>query len=221
MPPFDPSWRCFLGSSFVDRWREKTRDFYTQEQEAYPRQANVFRAFSECPLGHLKVVIVGQAPYNNGNAGGLALSVRDGAPVPPSLWIVFSEIWREFSDVDVKVQHTKGNLVRWAQQGVLLLNSSLTIGQKNHNIKWESFTGRVLEKISKERCGIVFMLWGREAQKIGKCIVNNNGKHRVLCSSHPSPQSAWRKPKPFVGCNHFCEANQWLKERDITEINWA
>ena len=220
MPPFDTSWRSFLGGAYVDGWRRNAHALYEPAgQEVYPQQANVFRAFQECPRGHLKVVIVGEAPYDNGNADGLAFSVPSGVPVPPSLWIVFSTIWREFDPVH-DVQHADGNLVRWAQQGVLLLNSRLTIGQIPDSIRWGFFTRRVLEKIYEDMTGIVFMLWGNEAQKRGEHIVNN-GEHLVLRSSHPSPQSAWNEPNPFVGCQHFSRANQWLIQRGHTDVDWA
>lgn len=223
MPPFNQSWKSFLGDAYVDGWRRKARALYAQPgQRVYPQQENVFRAFDECPLDCLKVVIVGEEPYENENADGLAFSVPDGIPVPPSLWIIFSEICH---DLHIAVQHTNGNLVRWAQQGVLLLNSKLTIGRRR---QWGYFTQFVLRKTSEENDSIVFMLWGAKAQDRGEYIVNNNDEHLVLRSSHPSPQSAFNMPDPafnmpdpFVGCRHFSRANEWLEERDRPPVNWS
>ena len=157
---------------------------------------------------------MGEAPYENENADGLAFSVPDQILVPPSLWIIFSEICH---DLHIDVQHTNGNLVRWAQQGVLLLNSKLTIGRRR---KWGYFTQFVLRKISEQNDdGIVFMLWGEKAQDRGEYIVND--EHLVLRSSHPSPQSAFNMADPFVGCRHFSKANEWLVERGKPPVNWS
>ena len=156
---------------------------------------------------------MGEEPYTN-DADGLAFSVPDGIPVPPSLWIIFSEICH---DLNIAVQHTNGNLVRWAQQGVLLLNSKLTIGRRR---QWGHFTQFVLQKISEEKDGIVFMLWGAKAQERGEHIVNSNDEHLVLRSSHPSPQSAFNTLDPFVGCRHFSRAREWLEHRGL-EVDWS
>ena len=231
--PFDPTWKHLLGDAFVDEWRGKVDALYAQEgREVYPQQASVFRAFNECPLDCLKVVIVGQDPYDNGKADGLAFSVPDGVSVPPTLWIIFSKICH---DLLIAVQHANGNLTRWARQGVLLLNSSLTIekverasdsgagdgGERPCSISWEDFTGHVLKNLSEKRIGIVFMLWGEAAQKRCEHIVNKNGEHLVLCSSHPSPKSACKTSNPFVRCQHFSQANKWLRALGRTEVDWA
>ena len=134
MPPFIQSWKSFLGDAYVEEWRGRAHALYEQQEPpVFPQQVDVFRAFNECPLDCLKVVIVGEEPYTN-DADGLVFSVPDGIPVPPSLWIIFSEICH---DLHIAVQHTNGNLVRWAQQGVLLLNSKLTIGRRR---QWGYFT---------------------------------------------------------------------------------
>ena len=218
MPPFDPSWKRFLGDAYVEDWRQRADGLYTPAGQpcVYPDRRNVFRAFEECPLDCLKVVIVGEDPYGNGHADGLALSVPSGKPVPRSLWIVFSEICHE---LQITVQHENGNLARWAQQGVLLLNSRLTIGQKTP-IQWESFTGCVLRKISEKKTGVVFMLWGSKARALEPCIVGS-GRHFVLRTSHPSPQGAWHESGPFVGCQHFRRANKWLIGQGRPAVNWA
>ena len=214
MPPFNQSWKCFLGAAYVDEWRDKARELYAQQgQQVYPQQAHVFRAFNVCPLDCLKVVIVGEEPYENGNADGLAFSVSGRARVPPSLCNILSEIRY---DLDIAVRHD-GNLVRWAQQGVLLLNSKLTIGRRR---QWGYFTQFVLKKISEEKDGIVFMLWGALAQDRGEHIVNHNDEHLVLRSSHPSPQSAFNMPDPFVGCQHFSQAREWLEQRELA-VDWS
>lgn len=231
MPPFDQCWKHFLGEATVDCWQRKAADLYDRRQDVHPRQANdVFRAFNECPLARLKVVIVGQAPYDNAPADGLAFSVPDGVPVPPSLWIMFSEICH---DLRIPVQHTNGNLERWARQGILLLNSSLTLteGQPGENVDWDSFIDHVVERISRRvpagpghigptASGIVFMLWGNEAKERERRIVNGSNDHLVLTSSHPAPRSAFRTSKPFVGCRHFSEANAWLARQGSVPVFW-
>ena len=150
-------------------------------------------------------------PYDNGDADGLAFSVPGRKRVPQTLCNILSEI---LHDLGIAVKHD-GNLVRWAQQGVLLLNSRLTIGQTPDSIRWGFFTDRVLKKISEERTGIVFMLWGNTAQERGEHIVNN-GEHRVLRSSHPSTKSARNEPNPFVGCQHFSKSMA-----DTTGSHWC
>ena len=218
MPPFNQSWRCFLGDACVDIWRCRAAALYAQpgQQEVYPQQADVFRAFNECPFDCLKVVIVGEKPYKNGHADGLAFSVPSRQHVPPTLCNILSEIHH---DLDITVKHD-GNLVRWARQGVLLLNSSLTVGQMGRSITWGSFTNEVLKKIYEQRTGVVFMLWGEAANRRGRGFVDNHNGHRVLRSSHPSPQSASRTSDPFICCRHFEVANAWLVEQG-RPINWS
>ena len=227
MPPFNQSWRCFLDDAYVDRWRCKAAALYAQPgQKVYPQQADVFRAFNECPFDCLKVVIVGEKPYENEPyenepADGLAFSVPSRQRVPPTLCNILSEIHH---DLDITVKHD-GNLVRWARQGVLLLNSSLTVGQMDRSITWGSFTNKVLKKIYERRTGVVFMLWGKAANERGRGFVSDHRGHLVLRSSHPSPQgaspqSASSTSNPFIGCQHFEVANAWLIEQG-RPINWS
>ena len=218
MPPFDEPWRQFLGSSRVDKWRRKASCLYAQGYQVYPEQPKVFEAFNVCPHDQLKVVIVGEAPYENDNADGLAFSVPDRERVPLALCNVLNEV---LHNLDIAVSHD-GNLARWARQGVLLLNSRLTIGQRPHSIRWGKFVDHVLEKISEMPNGVVFMLWGDLAHRRGTDIDNN--RHLVLRSSHPSPKSAFTavgQHCAFVGCGHFRRANEWLACRDIAEVNWS
>lgn len=225
MPPFNQSWKSFLGDAYVDRWRRKARALYAQPgQRVYPQQENVFRAFDECPLDCLKVVIVGEEPYENENADGLAFSVSGRARVPPSLCNILSEI---HYDLGIAVGHD-GNLERWARRGVLLLNSSLTVGQISDSIRWGYFAKKVLKKIYEQRTSVMFMIWGKEANERGRDFVDNHNGHRVLRSSHPSPQSASNTLQiasntsgSFVDCQHFSRANEWLEERDRPPVNWS
>lgn len=225
MPPFNQSWKSFLGDAYVDRWRRRASALYAQQgQQVYPQQTHVFRAFDKCPIYCLKVVIVGEEPYENKNADGLAFSVSGRTRVPPSLCNILSEIRY---DLDIAVRHD-GSLVRWARQGVLLLNSSLTVGQRGDSVRWGHFTKKVLKKIYEQRIGVVFMLWGKEANKRGRDFVDNHNGHRVLRSSHPSPQSASNTLQTasntfdsFVDCQHFSRANARLVERGRPPVNWS
>lgn len=208
-------WKELLTSQYVEDWTGKADGVYQgQGNSVLPSREDVFRAFAECPFDRLRAVIVGKAPYDDGQANGLAFSTSQEGSIPPSLWIIFSKIIR---DVCPSVDYENGDLGRWATQGVLLLNSRLTIGHNGNSIKWGSFTNRVIGTIS-ERANrpIVFMLWGKDAIKKRKYI--DEGTHMVLRSSHPSPKSAFRGVGgqiPFINCEHFCEANEFLGDRAI------
>lgn len=183
----------------------------------YPPAEDVFNAFKATEFGNVKVVILGQDPYHGaGQAHGLAFSVREGVAVPPSL----ANIYKELAD-DIKgfriPQH--GYLQYWAEQGVLLLNTVLTVraGQAHSHatLGWERFTDEVVNQINQNREHVVFMLWGSHAQKKGAFI--DRSRHLVLSAPHPSPLSAYRG---FFGCKHFSRANAYLQEKGITPIDW-
>ena len=216
MPHVDQTWKRFLGDDLIGRWQGKASGLYGLQQQVYPQRENVFRAFNECPFGELKVVIVGEAPYPNENANGLAFSVQHGKRLPPSLCTILSEV---LHDLDIDVKHD-GDLTRWARQGVLLLNSSLTIGHTSR-IMWGLFTSKVLKAIHQRKCRIVFMLWGSRAVKRGSDLNDHNG-HLVLKSSHPSPisNSSTSTPlSPFRGCQHFLQASDFLANHGKT-VDW-
>ena len=220
--PFNAAWEALLEHDFVAEWQLKVQTIYDQQPDGlYPHQDHVFRAFDVCPLDQLKVVIVGEEPYDNGDADGLAFSVAAGARVPLSLCNILSEI---VVDLGIPVPHD-GNLERWAHQGVLLLNSSLTAGH-NTDIEWADFVTAVLRKIrDREHTNIVFMFWGAEARKrqTSAGIVDDDN-HRVLTSTHPAPQGAWQDThslKPFIGCRHFSQANTFLEERSRDPVDWG
>jgi uracil-DNA glycosylase len=184
----------------------------------YPSKDLIFNAFSRCGLAGLRVVIIGQDPYHGvGEANGLCFSVNDGITIPPSLKNIFTEINLEYKRVFFP---TSGNLEHWANQGVLLLNASLTVRKDTANshkhLKWNLFTDAVIQYISENNVDIVFMLWGNFAHKKGKKVDRN--KHYVLEAGHPSPLSANRGF--WFGNNNFVIANQYLKNKGFSEIEW-
>ena len=186
-------------------------------QVIYPPQADVFNAFKLTELENLKVVILGQDPYHGPNqAHGLAFSVRQGVRVPPSLQNMYKELALEYPDFQIP-QH--GCLESWANQGVLLLNTVLTVvatqPNSHRHLGWEQFTDKVIASISEQCQGIVFLLWGSHAQKKGRHIDRN--RHFVLDAPHPSPLSAHRG---FLGCGHFKQANELLVKQGKVPINW-
>ncbi|MGD1893791.1 MAG: uracil-DNA glycosylase [Cyclobacteriaceae bacterium] len=214
-----PSWKEKLAKEFDKAYFEALAQFLRaeyQNQVVYPPGREIFRAFDLIPFDQVKVVILGQDPYHGPKqANGLAFSVRDGITKPPSLINIFKEIRNEYN----KPMPDSGNLERWAQQGILLLNSTLTVRARqagSHQKKgWEEFTDAVIKKISDEREGVVFLLWGAYAQKKGAVI--DESKHYVLKSAHPSPFAADRG---FFGNNHFKLANEYLGENGKEEIDW-
>ena len=182
----------------------------------YPRGKDIFKAFELTPFYRVKVVILGQDPYHNpGQAMGLSFSVPDEVPAPPSLKNIFKEIE---SDLGVRLSG-RPNLEKWALQGVLMLNATLTVeaGQANSHsrIGWQTFTDKVIEKLSQEREGIVFLLWGRFARE-KKALIDGT-KHLVLEAAHPSPLAGGA----FFGCRHFSQTNQWLTSRGQEPIDWT
>ena len=215
----DPSWRARLSDEFEKPYFKSLIDFVKieyQTQVVYPPGKEIFRAFDCCDFDTVRVVIIGQDPYHGeGQANGLCFSVRDGVRLPPSLVNIFKEIKMDLG----KPIPATGDLERWAHQGVLLLNATLTVrasspGSHQHQ-GWEVFTDAVIKKISDEKENVVFLLWGAYAQKKGEIIDRN--KHLVLMSAHPSPFSADRG---FFGCKHFSKANAFLKAKGLQEIDW-
>ncbi len=194
-------------------------DFVKQEyqtQTVYPPGKEIFNAFDACDFSDVKVVILGQDPYHGaGQANGLCFSVHDGIRIPPSLVNIFKEI---HADLGKPIPAT-GNLERWARQGVLLLNATLTVRASSpgshQNKGWETFTDAVIRHISDERQHVVFLLWGSYAQKKGEVI--DRSKHLVLMSPHPSPFSADRG---FFGNKHFSKTNEYLVKQGLTPIEW-
>ncbi len=191
------------------------RNEYATKQ-IFPPPSKIFAAFDACPFDSVKVVILGQDPYHDvGQANGLCFSVADGVPMPPSLVNIFREI---HDDLGIDVP-SSGDLSRWARQGVLLLNSTLTVEAHraaSHQGKgWEDFTDEVVLRLATEREHLVFMLWGSYAIKKGAFI--DRDRHLVLTSAHPSPLSAYRG---FFGNRHFSRANEYLSAHNITPIEW-
>jgi uracil-DNA glycosylase len=188
------------------------------ENTCFPSKDLIFSAFNHCDFLNLKMVIIGQDPYHGeGEANGLCFSVNDGVKIPPSLRNIFREI---NEDLDSIFLPSSGNLEQWARQGVLLLNASLSVRKDTPNshkhLKWNIFTDAVIQKISNENEGIVFLLWGAFAHKKGSKIDRN--KHLVLESGHPSPMSA--NQGKWFGNKHFSKANAYLKKEGKTEISW-
>lgn len=186
-----------------------------------------FKALELTPLSQVRVVILGQDPYHGvGQAQGLAFSVASGVKVPPSLRNIFKEIGREFADVTVS-SLKDGSLVRWAEQGVLLLNTCLTVedGQPASHAKlgWAELTDALISLVATRNKNVVFMLWGAHAQAKQALLQTPEShamQHLVLCANHPSPLSAMRPPAPFIGCGHFGLANVFLIKQGLQPINW-
>ena len=215
----EESWKRRLAEEFEKDYFVKLTEFVRAEYASktiYPPARFIFNAFDHCPFDEVKVVIIGQDPYHGpGQAHGLCFSVAEGVPNPPSLQNIFKEI---LSDLG-KPLPPNGDLTRWANQGVLLLNATLTVQAHqagSHQRKgWEAFTDAAIRHLAEEREHIVFILWGAYAQKKGAFIDRN--KHLVLTSAHPSPLSAYNG---FFGNKHFSRTNEYLKAHGITEIEW-
>jgi len=215
----EDSWKEKLQPEFEKDYFKNLVDFVKNEyltKTIYPPGKFLFNAFDQCPFDQVKVVILGQDPYHEpGQAHGLCFSVNDGIPFPPSLINIFKEIE---TDLGIAIPKT-GNLLRWAQQGVLLLNATLTVrahsAGSHQNKGWETFTDAVIHRIAEEKEHVVFILWGAYAQRKGDFI--NQNKHLVLKSPHPSPLSAHRG---FFGNKHFSKANSYLIQSGQTPINW-
>ncbi|WP_297328708.1 uracil-DNA glycosylase [uncultured Bacteroides sp.] len=215
----EESWKTHLNSEFEKTYFQTLTDFVRNEygeHTIYPPGKLIFNAFNLCSFDNVKVVIIGQDPYHGpGQAHGLCFSVNDGVPLPPSLLNIFKEIK---NDIGVD-SPTTGNLTRWAKQGVLLLNATLTVrahqAGSHQKRGWETFTDAVIRALAEEKEHIVFILWGAYAQRKGAFIDRN--KHLVLSSPHPSPLSAYNG---FFGNKHFSQANQYLKQHGEKEITW-
>lgn len=215
----DPSWKIALNQVFGQRFVESLYAFVKDEYattKVFPPPKEIFNAFNHCPINSVKVVILGQDPYHGpGQAHGLAFSVRPGVPFPPSLSSVFKEIESDLG----KPLPLNGDLTRWADQGVFLLNATLTVRAHqagSHQKKgWEEFTDEVIRAISDQREHVVFFLWGAYAQK--KSILIDASKHLILKAPHPSPLSSYRG---FFGCKHFSKANEYLLANGVTPIDW-
>ena len=215
------SWLEPLADEFAQPYMQQLRAFLKAEKAAgkriFPPGEEIFSAFSHTPLDAVKVVILGQDPYHGeGQAHGLCFSVRPGTRVPPSLQSIYKEINAELG-LPIPAH---GYLAHWAEQGVLLLNSVLSVESAraaSHQGKgWETFTDRVIEVINTRREGVVFMLWGSYAWKKGAVI--NKRKHLVLKAPHPSPLSAYRG---FLGCRHFSSANAYLQDNGQQPVDWS
>lgn len=217
----EASWLAALADQFQQPHMRALKEFLQQEKRSgvsvFPPGAEIFSAFDHAPLHKVKVVILGQDPYHGpGQAHGLCFSVRPGVAIPPSLQNIYKELQR-----DLNIAHPgHGNLTAWADQGVLLLNSVLTVAATraaSHQGKgWETFTDRVVELVNRDRKNVVFMLWGSYAQRKGAVI--DAQRHCVLKAPHPSPLSAHRG---FIGCGHFSAANAYLAEHGQAPIDWA
>ena len=215
----DASWKKVLQDEFEKPYFAQLTNFVREEyktKKIFPPGNMIFSAFDHCPFDKVKVVIIGQDPYHNdGQAHGLCFSVNTGVDFPPSLINIFKEIERDLG----KPTPTSGNLERWAEQGVLLLNATLTVqahsagSHQGHG--WETFTDAVIRKVAEEKVHVVFMLWGNYAQQKGAVV--DGQQHLVLKSVHPSPLSAYRG---FIGCGHFSAANNYLIEKGLSPIHW-
>ena len=212
-------WKAILAEEFEKPYFAALTDFVRAEYaagEVFPTGKNIFRAFDKCPFDNLKVVIIGQDPYHGvGQANGLCFSVNDGVAFPPSLQNIFKEV---SSDTGAPMP-TSGNLDRWAEQGVLLLNAVLTVrahqAASHAGRGWEQFTDAVVRAIAERKSGVVYMLWGSYAQRKG--AIANPANNLILKSVHPSPLSSYRG---FFGCRHFSQANHYLRSIGKSEIIW-
>ncbi|MEP7250776.1 MAG: uracil-DNA glycosylase [Ginsengibacter sp.] len=216
----EESWKKVLKDEFEKAYFQQIVTFIKTEKAAgkiiYPPGPMLFNAFEEAPFNKVKVVLLGQDPYHNkGQAHGLSFSVPAGVHPPPSLINIFKEL---HSDLGIAIPST-GNLEPWALQGILLLNASLTVRQNepgsHSKIGWLQFTDTVIRKLSEEKTGIIFLLWGKFAQE--KQAIIDETKHFVLKAAHPSPFSA---DKGFFGCRHFSKTNELLSQQGKSPINW-
>jgi uracil-DNA glycosylase len=215
-----PSWLKPLAAEFEAPYMQQLKQFLLQEKNAgkiiYPVSKNIFNAFNSTPLDQVKVVIIGQDPYHGPDqAHGLCFSVQKGVQTPPSLQNIFKE---QLRDLGLPIPN-HGCLQAWADQGVLLLNATLTVEQAkagSHQGKgWETFTDKAIHLVSQSLSSVVFLLWGSYAQK--KVELIDSGKHLILKAPHPSPLSAHRG---FMGCGHFSKANEYLQQVNKTPIDW-
>lgn len=216
----EQSWKNVLASEFEKDYFKKLTDFvrgeYLSGKTIYPEPKNIFNAFNLCPLHNVKVVIIGQDPYHEpGQAHGLCFSVQSGVDLPPSLINIYKEIEQDIGHKSI----TNGDLTDWAKQGVLLLNSTLTVAAhvaaSHSGHGWETFTDAVIKAVNENCKNVVYMLWGSFAQEKAKMV--NAAENLILQSPHPSPLSAYRG---FFGNRHFSKANTYLIEHGKQPINW-
>ena len=217
----DQSWLNVIGAEFEKPYMLKLKQFLVEEKSSgktiYPAGSLIFNAMNTTPFDKVRVVILGQDPYHGeGQAHGLCFSVREGVALPPSLINIYKEIAAEYGSTITR----NGDLTRWAEQGVLLLNATLTVRQaqagSHQNKGWEEFTDAAIRAINDKHQHIVFMLWGSYAQKKGAFI--DRKRHLVLEAPHPSPLSAHRG---FLGCGHFKKANEYLEKNGLKAIDWV
>ncbi len=221
MVKLDPTWLELLSDQFEMPYFQRLKATLIEEKKkytVYPPGSKIFAALDECPVNKVKAVIIGQDPYHNpGQANGLCFSVSDGIEPPPSLVNIFQEL---HDDLGIPIPQS-GNLENWAHQGILLLNSSLTVrahqAASHSGIGWQQFTDTIIERISAIKENLVFLLWGNYAIRKKALIAKDRG-HLVLEAPHPSPLSAYRG---FFGCRHFSKANAFLKSKGLEEINWT
>lgn len=218
-PNIEESWKKILWSEFQSDYFQELKQFLLEERKGYtiyPPGPKIFNAFAHTPFHEVKVVILGQDPYHGaGQAHGLCFSVPEGIKPPPSLVNIFKEI---LNDLETPAP-TNGNLERWADQGVFLLNATLTVranqAGSHQNKGWERFTDSVIRIISGQKEHVVFLLWGRFAQAKESLI--DGSKHLILKAAHPSPLSAYNG---FLGCRHFSKTNSYLVEKGMHSIAW-
>lgn len=220
-PKIDPSWLEVLRPQFEAPYFEQLKAFLVVEREryvCYPPGSKIFSAFDHTPFDKVRVVILGQDPYHEpGQAMGLCFSVPDGVLVPPSLVNIIKEI---NTDLGTQIPLSHGDLTGWADQGVLLLNATLTVrahqagSHQRHG--WELFTDAAIHALSEKRSGLVFLLWGSYA--ISKAQFIDRSRHLVLTAPHPSPLSAYRG---FFGCRHFSQCNAYLQQQGLPPIDWS
>jgi uracil-DNA glycosylase len=225
----DDSWKSVLKTDFESEYFNQLKSFLISEKQTnkqiFPKGSEIFHAFNSTPFDKVRVVIIGQDPYHSfeiidnktvAHAHGLCFSIpKEAKKIPPSLKNIFKELQ---SDLNFTVP-SHGNLTYWAEQGVLLINATLTVraheARSHQNKGWENFTDSIIQKLSSEKEGLVFLLWGNFAQKKGALI--DTAKHYVLKAAHPSPFSAYNG---FFGCQHFSKTNEILKTKGLTEIDW-
>ncbi len=218
-PRIEESWKAILEGEFDKQYFKELKEFLVDEKSkysVYPPGGLIFNAFRLTPFDRARVVLLGQDPYHGqGQAHGLCFSVPPGITAPPSLVNIFKEIER---DLGIPVP-AHGNLERWARQGVLLLNATLTVRANqpgSHQRKgWETFTNAVIGKLSEKRVGLIFLLWGKFAQE-KEALIDTN-RHYILKAAHPSPYSAYNG---FFGCRHFSKTNEILKKHGLEEMDW-
>ncbi|MBR6258146.1 MAG: uracil-DNA glycosylase [Lachnospiraceae bacterium] len=219
MPPLSGSWEAALSGEFKKPYYKRLRDTVVKEystHEIFPSKNDLYAAMHLTPLDKVKVVILGQDPYHEpGQAHGLCFSVQKGVKIPPSLVNIYQELHDDLG-LDIPGH---GDLTSWAEQGVLLLNTVLTVRAhqafSHRGIGWEQFTDAIIEAVNKEDRPIVYMLWGSPAQSKSRML--NNPKHLILKAPHPSPLSAYRG---FFGCRHFSKCNEFLSANGVEPVDW-